>query len=588
MRNRIWALTGVFMLAACGGGGGEPDAVISASTDTVSATARSGELAPSASVVLTVTNPPEDVFVGYQFGGSAISQVQLEPVSQSEAVLRIFFRNANDLPAGTYPDWVLFSACLDRNCSRELTGSPIRINTTLQVVHTDPNAGVRTDPTNLEVSAETFDPAPQRIVAVTFTGLSETAVFTRLEHGNQGIANATYRQLTANTGEIAIQYRSPADVGNGNHYDQILLTACWDAACTQPIGNGSAFVGSQYLVSGPAIPNRDPLPITRSRSLSNDVIDAEYSSALEAIVTVGAYPSNRLYVYDTITGEERSVTLNKVPTSVSVSPSGLQAAVGHDALITVVDLTNLQSRVLNVSAPVLDIVLADNGYVYAFPSRDQWSSIHSVAIASNTETVSAPSIYAGTLARLHPNGNVMYGADNGLSPSDIEKYSIADGPVAILYDSPYHGDYAMCGNLWFSENGASIYTACGNVFRSSPSRAQDMVYNGALQLSNDDSYGFYIRSLSQSAEAREIALIEQQRYCYPVVGECVSHINIYESDFLNPAGSFALPIQTIGGRRYVQQPLFIFHSADGNTRHVVSRTLAMPNPEAEFYIHTLD
>ena len=38
----------------------------------------------------------------------------------------------------------------------------------------------------------------------------------------------------------------------------------------------------------------------------------------------------------------------------------------------------------------------------------------------------------------------------------------------------------MCGNLWFSEDGRRIFTACGNVFRSATSKAEDMTYNGKM------------------------------------------------------------------------------------------------------------
>ena len=71
-----------------------------------------------------------------------------------------------------------------------------------------------------------------------------------------------------------------------------------------------------------------------------------------------------------------------------------------------------------------------------------------ISLATGEETTSSGySIYAGTVAKLHPGGKAMYGADNGISPSDIEKYDIQSGTASVLYDSPYHGDYAMCGDL---------------------------------------------------------------------------------------------------------------------------------------------
>jgi hypothetical protein len=151
-----------------------------------------------------------------------------------------------------------------------------------------------------------------------------------------------------------------------------------------------------------------------------------------------------------------------VPRAVSLHPQGRQAAVGHDGWISLVNFEPLAlDRSIEVSAPLGDVVFAGNGYVHGFPSRDQWAAIHAVKIIDGTETLSgAASIYAGTVARLHPAGDRMYGADRGLSPSDIERYDVSAGPAHNVYDSPYHGDYGMCGDLWFSEDGLRIFTAC--------------------------------------------------------------------------------------------------------------------------------
>lgn len=218
------------------------------------------------------------------------------------------------------------------------------------------------------------------------------------------------------------------------------------------------------------------------RALASHVLDAEYSRALDAVVYVSEQP-NRLHVVSTRDAGDLAVTLPLVPTSVSVAPDGLTAAVGHDGWITHVRLTDgtiLESYPITIQ--VLDVVLAANGYVYGFPLRDQWSAIHTINLATGAETTSSTaSIYAGTVAKLHPAGKAMYGANNGLSPSDIERYDIRNGTALVERDSPYHGDYAMCGDLWISDDGLRIFTACGNAFRATDTPATDMTYNGSLE-----------------------------------------------------------------------------------------------------------
>ena len=124
----------------------------------------------------------------------------------------------------------------------------------------------------------------------------------------------------------------------------------------------------------------------------------------------------------------------------SLSLDGIYATVGHDAWVSYINLSRVTlEKTFAVSTDVLDVVLAGNGYVYAFPRTDQWERIRCISIATEVETQSTGNfIYAGTLAKLHPDGDAIFGADNGLSPSDIEKFSIANGTAEYLYDSPYH------------------------------------------------------------------------------------------------------------------------------------------------------
>jgi chitinase len=293
--------------------------------------------------------------------------------------------------------------------------------------------------------------------------------------------------------------------------------------------------------------------------LNHRVIDAEYSKALDRVVMVTDNP-NALYLYDPMSRTETSVALPAAPTSVSVGPDGLFAAVGHDANVSYVDLSTPRLvRTWPVTTHVFDIVLAANGFAYAFPSSDQWVSIHCLNLATGAETMSGGwSVRAGTRARLHPGGTSIYGANNGLSPDDIEKYGISNGTAQVLYDSPYHGDYSMCGNLWFSEDGARIFTACGNTFRSSEVRSEDMRYAGAL------SGAGYIRHLTHSTRADRIALV--QGSTDPVVA---SKVRLYTPDFLAFDRSIQLPPYVRNSTSYPSHGRFVFYNSTGDRMIVV-------------------
>lgn len=298
--------------------------------------------------------------------------------------------------------------------------------------------------------------------------------------------------------------------------------------------------------------------------LSFNVVDAEYSRTTDKIIVVSASPANQLHIYDPATDSDVAVDLVLPPSAVSISPDGLYAAVGHNGWISYVSLaTATVEKQLAVSTNVIDIVLAGNGFIYAFPRTDQWETIRCIEIATGTETTSGGySIYAGTLAKLHPNGTAIYGADNGLSPSDIEKYDITNGTATMLYDSPYHGDYAMCGNLWIAEDGLRIFTACGNVFRSSAIYSEDMTYNGSLNSLS------LIVGLDHSSAANKVVAIPGNGYS---TSNNDIAIQFYGYDFLSFQKTISLPKFLVQGNAYSAHGKFTFFNAAGDSVYVIMK-----------------
>jgi chitinase len=296
-------------------------------------------------------------------------------------------------------------------------------------------------------------------------------------------------------------------------------------------------------------------------NLAYRVIDAEYSNVLDAIVMVSANP-NTLHVFDPGGGTGTSVALPTTPTAVSVGPDGVTAAVGHNGHITLVDLEAPSVLATHaVTTDVLDIVLAGNGYAYAFPRVDQWEHIRCINLTNGNETLhTGGTIYAGTRARLHPSGTKIYGANNGLSPSDIERYNITGGTAAYAYDSPYHGTYPMCGNLWMSADGARIYTACGNVFRASDVQAEDMTYNGALA---DVSR---IEHLSHVPGAGKVVLIPGNSWSST---DDDIYVRIHGDEFLGFEEQHRLPSFLTEGGAFLGHGRFVFANGAGTEMYVI-------------------
>jgi hypothetical protein len=293
--------------------------------------------------------------------------------------------------------------------------------------------------------------------------------------------------------------------------------------------------------------------------LAHRVVDAEYNAVIGKIITVSANPS-RLHIVDPETKAVQTIDLPQVPNAVSVQPDGKFAAVGHDGWISYVDLTAREVlRVYAVTTDVIDIVLAGNGWVYAFPRTDQWETIRSIQLSNGAETLTG-TIRAGTIVRLHPSGKYIYGANNGLSPSDFEKYDIRNGAAAVMYDSPYHGDYSFGGNVWISEDGLRLFARSGNAFRSSEVRTEDMLYAGNLSGMN------VVESVVQSTGAGRVLAIPGSSFNSTAAAE----LRVYGNAFLAFRGTVPLPqfiAQGVGSFR--SHGRFVFTNADGTRAYVL-------------------
>ena len=316
-----------------------------------------------------------------------------------------------------------------------------------------------------------------------------------------------------------------------------------------------------------------PIVIEKKLMLPNDVLDAEYAKATDLLVYVAADATLNIFHPDT--RELSTVALSFVPTCVSVSPDGTKAVVGHNAHVTYVDLLAETVLTLNdVSCDALDIVLTNDGWTYVFPRRDQWEEIRCINVSTNNalETLhTGYDIYAGTKAKLHPSGKYVYGAVGSLSPTDIEKYDIQEGTAHYLYDSPYHGDYSIGGDLWFEQNGERLFTRAGTVFKTSETQSMDMIYNGSLTLE-----GNYVSILwlDQLDLRREIYLVLQSSSWYDDDPN-PPFVYIYNSDNLIYKTKLRLEdysvVSSDGSTMYAAIPYFVFAHSNGEELYAITK-----------------
>ena len=375
-------------------------------------------------------------------------------------------------------------------------------------------------PTAKPIDTPTAQPPPigaASVSQVEFTGGTTTASFVLSNTGS----TAFDWVIAASDAWIGVQPRSGSLAPNAQ--SQVTVTKDLKQI---PSGYADGFITISSTPAGVEI----QLPVLASATdmwvLDQRVIDAEYNAETDVIVTISADPS-QLNIVHPSTGKVDHVALPVPPQCVSIQPDGAFAAVGHNAHISYVDLKKKTvERTYDTSSNVEDVVLAGNGRIYAFPANSEID-----LKTGGEQSVDGRVFRTSSVVRLHPSGQSLYSADRGTSPADISKFDISSGRLVGLGDSPYHGDYEMGGNLWLSEDGAKIFVAAGNVFRSSTVKSQDMIYAGQLEGVSG------LRWVDTSSKAKRVFALDGGWYYKPQA----PGLRVYESDYLAFKGTVDLP-----------------------------------------------
>ena len=295
-------------------------------------------------------------------------------------------------------------------------------------------------------------------------------------------------------------------------------------------------------------------------------IDAEFSTALDAIIAIADGPS-QVHVYKPDTKELAAVNLQLSPKCLSISPDGLTAVVGHNGWISSVDLSTMTLlKTIAVPEVISEIVHAGNGYAYGF-TPSFYDYIYSINLTTEAVTSSSGG-RTPAAARLHPAGDRLYGADRNVSPDDIMRIDVSpQGPADFAYDSPYHGNYSFCGNVWISMDGLRLFTACGNVFRASNVPAEDMTFSGKLSEEN------LVTWASHSQSGNSVVVL-------PGFGQLPrkdNEVHYYTQDFLLYRGKATLPSFIVDNNTWEPRGRYVFFNAAGTKQYVIVQAAETSN-----------
>lgn len=302
------------------------------------------------------------------------------------------------------------------------------------------------------------------------------------------------------------------------------------------------------------------LPIN---TLSYSVIDADYSKALDKVIMISSR-SNQLHSYDIATNTEQTINLPLIPTTLALSTDGLFAVVGYEQKISYIDLANNKVlKTLTAPTAVTDLVLSNNNHIYVLPKSTQDNYIYSINLTTNAITIGNNMILAETIVKAHPNGSSLYGTSNKAVTTDIDKYDITSPVATKLYDSPYNGEYPICGNLWLSEEGSKIFTACGNIFKTSDNPKQDMLYSGTL------TGAVLFKDLVHSTLAGKVVGIPAYKDYKEVTEDTDTQLYTYDASTLKPSEVINLPYFVNNNQGYKAHGQSVFFNNTGDQLIVI-------------------
>ncbi len=315
------------------------------------------------------------------------------------------------------------------------------------------------------------------------------------------------------------------------------------------------------------------------RPLAHSVKDAEYSKSLDKIIAVDSQLG--LFILDPTTGVEQTIYLPKAPTAVAVSPDGHQAAVGHDGLVSIVDLkAGLTIAYYPVAFRVFDVVFATNGYLYFTDDVVQsgFCHLYSFNIAKGTVAPIA-SNDVGLLERHHikqqPGSSFIYApqywdAASGIHGFSVAKFAIDAGNAEKLYDSYFNINQLIGNDLWFTQDGLFFLSESGKLFQTSSTQGGDFLYQANITgLSGIDSPFTNILGADHStAKNQFVTAIHSLDF----TGELTVDryvLNTYTTPLMMLDSSVNLTDISGDGSNDQVIPQFVFFNSNGTKRYAV-------------------
>ena len=304
-------------------------------------------------------------------------------------------------------------------------------------------------------------------------------------------------------------------------------------------------------------------------------VDAEYSNALDRIILVSASP-NQIHIYNPVSRTDTALNLAAAPNAVSVSPDGRYAAVGHNNLISYVDLTNATvQKTLTVALNVTELVLAAD-YVYILPTM-------SVRISDGLITNALPS-YQVPIKGLLSDGAIYSQDYSSLTRRPVTGATIGTATTNYTYSSCYYSNPLPDPVVYPGGNG--IFDGCGRAWLGTA----ELPYSSSLPGPSPESGIGRVVALATNA-LRGMAAV-------PVSGVTYAPLTIYSADneiyFYASAhppvlqGKFVIPDFAVNSASYQAHARWLFFDSAGARLYAIHQADSSSGLLNDFAVFTLN
>jgi hypothetical protein len=256
-------------------------------------------------------------------------------------------------------------------------------------------------------------------------------------------------------------------------------------------------------------------------------LSARYSKKLQRLVLIDK-DSSLAFIIDPNTCTCLPVPLSRPPRCLTLNLGGTMAAIGHDSLVSLINLTDMTVGTIPVPVQSDDIMMNDSN-IYIIPLGDQWVNIFVVNIHSKKRFFADGIIPSASTGIMHQSGTALYTVDYGISPQTMNKFKVLPDTAFLAPLAPGWPEENM-GTIWFSDDSGYILSSSGKVFHRSTDSTVDMSLAGTI----GSGFEWMIKAATGG-------------YFYGAPVNSTETINRYtDLDFL-PAGSDTLPRVNLSG-----------------------------------------